>query len=228
MAIVTTYLLENNHLVKEGLKSILAGTNYKVADALIDFEDMCGSAGIAANMDLVIYGVDEEIAQMPDFIGRLKALHPDSKIAILGSDTEPQLITTCFAHGADGYLTKNISPDSLVNSLNMIMSGERIYPAVALDTLIKMNRKDKQAAEYNLSARELEILRHIALGETNKEIALERNIAESTVKAHIKTILRKLSLSNRTQAARWAWTEGLIQEIPPESNAYYKQTQSMM
>ena len=206
MTTIATCLLENNHLVKEGLKSILADTNFKVTEAPADMQDMDNMKEALSHTDLVIFGLDEDIARLENFIHAFKSAHPESKLAILGFNTEPEYITSCFAHGADGYLTKNLSPGSL----------------------LKMNKKEKQAPDNNLSAREKEILKHLALGETNKKIALAQDIAESTVKAHIKTILRKLGLTNRTQAARWAWTEGLINETTPGSNSYYKQTQSMM
>ncbi len=228
MTEITTYLLENNHLVNEGLKSILAETNFKVAEVPEYLKDMDCLRDASLNIDLVIFGLDDEIQRLESLIDTLKLSHPASKIAIIGSNLNPEFIQSCFTHGADGYLTKNLSSCLLLNSLSMIMAGEKIYPVVALDNLLKKNKEGAHIAESHLSAREQEILKHLALGETNKEIALKQNIAESTVKAHTKTILRKLNLTNRTQAARWAWKEGLINESTGGVSSYYKQTPSMM
>lgn len=242
MTIITTCLLENNHLIREGLKSILADTDFSITEAPANMlalrPDPETVNNLCRNMDLVIIGLDEYITHPEGIIGALKSQQPACRVALLGASTQAEFIRACFAQGADGYLARNLSPCALINSLQMIMAGEKIFPATALDSVVRLNRQERQVPDHNLSVREHEILRHLARGQTNKEIALQENITESTVKAHIKTILRKLRLSNRTQAAHWAWTEGLIaahamndQAINAHalnSMAQYKQTQSMM
>ncbi|HEY0891512.1 MAG TPA: response regulator transcription factor [Cellvibrio sp.] len=224
---IATYLLENNHLIKEGVKSILADTDFNIIDTPADMNGIQHIESNSENIELVILGVDQDLHQVEEVLEALKKIYFSGKIAILGSPADAAFITSCFTRGVHGYLTKNLSPCSLINSLHMIMAGEKIYPAEALNSLLKTSRQDKHISDSNLSARELQILKHLARGETNKQIALVQNITESTVKAHIKTILRKLGLSNRTQAARWAWGEGLTDEIA-DFSSYYKQTPSMM
>lgn len=213
---VTTCLMEKNYLVREGLKNLLAETNFKVTEvsASAKIQDIRSRM---ENADLVIYGIDESDKKPENIIGNIREIYPHSRIAILSSDINLELISSFFAQGVHGYLTKNQSPSSLLNSLYMIIAGEKIYPAAALDSFTKKNKRDAQASNYKLSSREVEILMHVADGKTNKEIALLRDIAESTVKAHIKTILRKLNLSNRTQAARWVLTEGFADNKSSQS-----------
>lgn len=204
MEAVSTCLIESNYLVREGLKNLLGKTGFRIVEEIENpVED-------AENAALVILGLNENVKNTENLINQVKSYYPASRIAVLSSGTEPGLIKFCFSQGIDGYLAKSMSPSSILGSLNMIMAGEKIYPATALDFFMQDAKRNGSLPDHNLSNREMEILKHVADGKTNKEIALHRDIAESTVKAHIKTILRKLNLSNRTQAARWAFDEGLV------------------
>lgn len=215
---VSVCLIEKNYLLREGLKALLAETNFKITATYHNIEEAGHDKGNdEQNAVLVICGIDEFKNNPGEFLNRLKRNHPLSRIAVISSAADSKLITACFSEGVDGYLSRNLSSISLLNALNMIMSGEKVYPAEALDFLIKNNGNANQGERRKLSDREMEILRHVAHGKTNKQIALHRDIAESTVKAHVKTILRKLALSNRTQAARWAFSEGLTEEMKQES-----------
>lgn len=104
--------------------------------------------------------------------------------------------------GAKAYLTKDVLPDELIGAIRAIHSGERYLPESVLATL---------AAEApRLSSRELEVLRLVAQGFSNKRIAYELNIAEDTAKNHVKSILKKLDADDRTQAATEAIQRGII------------------
>lgn len=203
---VSICLVEKSPLIREGLKNILDKTNFRI----IAEEDTL--SGQAENAMLVILGINDHEKNTECLVKRAKSSYPASRIALLSSDPEPEFIKFCFSQGVDGYLSKNMPPPSLLGSLEMIMAGERIYPVSALDSLIQGKKDITRPTDHGLSHREVEILMHVADGKTNKEIALHRNIAESTVKSHIKTILRKLNLSNRTQAARWAFNAGISRE----------------
>lgn len=202
MESVPTCLIESNYLVREGLKILFGETKFKIV------EEIDNPVEKAENADLVILGLNENDNNLENLVNQVKNYYASSRIVVLSSGIQPDFIKFCFSHNIDGYLAKNMPPSSLLGSLNMIMEGEKMYPATALEFFMSNDKRNKTDGN-SLSNREVEILKHVADGKTNKEIALHRNIAESTVKAHLKTILRKLSLSNRTQAARWAFNEGL-------------------
>lgn len=213
MEVISVCLIEKNYLVREGLKNLLDETNFKIIKTHQNvYEDDGGKDSNEQNAALVICGIDETEKNPEKLISTVKKYHPFSRIAVLSPSIEFEFFTLCFSEEVDGYLSTNLSQASLLNALGMIMSGEKVYPAAALDLLLKEKNNSARASSHALSDREIEILKHVANGKTNKEIALFHDISESTVKAHVKTILRKLNLSNRTQAARWAFGSGLTGE----------------
>ena len=125
-----------------------------------------------------------------------------------------------FNAGASGYLIKTISCDPLGGALRLISMGEKVFPSQIAESLLdpawRMARPNWNAGReaLNLSAREIEILRCLVSGEANKVISRRLHITEATVKVHIKAILRKLRVTNRTQAAIWAVTRGLSDSAP--------------
>jgi two-component system nitrate/nitrite response regulator NarL len=122
-----------------------------------------------------------------------------------------------FHAGANGYLFVGSTFEYLIKSLELVMLGETILPAAILplildqrDTAIAVKAPESLAPQ--LSPRERLILRYLVKGHANKIIASENRIAESTVKVHVKAILRKIGVGNRTQAAMWAINNGLFAE----------------
>ena len=113
-----------------------------------------------------------------------------------------------LAAGIDGLLAKAVSPEALVQSLQLVMMGEKVYPTNLAALLTEAGAPAPEASLRGLSAREQEILQLLVTGASNKLIAIRLGIAEATVKVHLKTLLRKLDVNNRTQAAIWAMTNG--------------------
>jgi two-component system nitrate/nitrite response regulator NarL len=110
--------------------------------------------------------------------------------------------------GADGFLIKNVSPEALIQSLQLIMLGEKVFPTNLASMLLDMNAVSPQHSVRGLSPREQEILQALVTGASNKLIAIKLGITEATVKVHLKTLLRKIDVNNRTQAAIWAMNNG--------------------
>jgi two-component system, NarL family, nitrate/nitrite response regulator NarL len=115
--------------------------------------------------------------------------------------------------GADGYLLKDVSPEALIQSLQLVVIGEKVFPTnLAALLLTQISTPAPQSSWRGLSAREREILQHLVTGASNKLIANRLGITEATVKVHLKTLLRKIDVNNRTQAAIWAMNNGIIPE----------------
>lgn len=218
MPAVSTCLIDQNVFFREGLRSLLADTDFYISGSYPDF---AAARDIARQKDgaaLVMIGVEDEADDMKAMIRAVKSAFPESRIAVLTARTEPGCIVSAFAAGADGYLSRDISPPVLIGSLNMIMVGEKIYPTALLNMFAERDSGDRDTsapyAGHRLSYRETQVLRFLSAGETNKQIARDLSITEATVKVHIKAVLRKLDLSNRTQAAVWAVNKGMTHHAP--------------
>jgi two-component system, NarL family, nitrate/nitrite response regulator NarL len=118
--------------------------------------------------------------------------------------------------GADGYLMKDVSPEALLQSLELVMLGEKVFPTNLAAMLLNLDSTPSPMNSIRgLSPREQEILQALVTGASNKLIAIKLGITEATVKVHLKTLLRKIDVNNRTQAAIWAMNNGFSAEGAP-------------
>jgi two-component system, NarL family, nitrate/nitrite response regulator NarL len=152
-------------------------------------------------------------------IDTCRALHdryPTARLVLMGENHGIDYIATAFAVGVAGYLIKAIPCEPLVGAIKLILMGEKIVPSQTVDALVDprsrftCGNREAMSAGANLSDREVEILECLILGEANKLISRRFTITEATVKVHVKAILRKLRVQNRTQAAIWAVNRGLV------------------
>jgi DNA-binding NarL/FixJ family response regulator len=147
---------------------------------------------------------------------QIRALYTDIEVVALTSFAEEERVHAALEAGASGYLLKDSDADDVAAAVRAAHRGElRLEPVIArrLMASLREERADDPTAE--LTARELEVLRLVAAGKPNKQIATELSISERTARTHVSRILRKLRLSSRTQAALWAVREGLV-EVEPE------------
>ena len=145
-------------------------------------------------------------------IRRLRALRPETRVLVLTSFLDDEKLFPAVRAGAAGYLLKDIEPAELVRAIRTVADGEALlHPAVAARLMEEFSDTERPVAEEALTAREREVLLLIARGLPNKQIALELGIAEKTVKTHVSSILSKLGLTDRTQAALYAVRAGLIE-----------------
>jgi DNA-binding NarL/FixJ family response regulator len=142
-------------------------------------------------------------------IAEIRSEMPDVEVVALTSFLEDNLIVEAIRAGAIGYLLKDTEAQDLVRAIKAAAAGQvQLSPEVAM-RLLKEVRAPEQASEP-LTERETQVLRHLALGKTNKEIAQTLFIGEQTVKSHVRHILGKLGVSSRTQAALYAMRIALI------------------
>lgn len=128
------------------------------------------------------------------------------------------LIFQCYADGAAGCVLEAISSEALRLTIKLVAAGEKVFPSEMVSLLTSDTVKNHNAEEKlgsPISRRETDILECLASGNSNKEIGRTLGIAEATVKVHLKRILRKANVSNRTQAALWAVATGIV---PPSSS----------
>jgi NarL family two-component system response regulator LiaR len=144
-------------------------------------------------------------------IGEIKKDNPDARILILTSFAEDDKVFPAIKAGALGYLLKDSSPDDLLEAIRDVYQGESsLHPTIARKLINELNQpSDLPPTADPLTEREVDILRLVAQGLTNQEIAERLVLSEWTVRTHVRNILDKLHLANRTQAALYALREGI-------------------
>jgi NarL family two-component system response regulator LiaR len=148
----------------------------------------------------------------------VKQASPHSQIIVLTSYHEDEYIFPALRAGATSYILKDIGPNELADAIRKVARGESVlHPRVAARVVQEMRgaRRDTPNLFNELSERELEVLRLIAAGMANAEIAQKLVISEKTVKGHVSNILSKLHMLDRTQAAVLAWQQGLVARRDP-------------
>lgn len=143
----------------------------------------------------------------------IKRDQPEIKIMMLTSFSDQDHVIPALEAGASGFQLKDIQPDELVTSIKKIMGGEnQLHPKATSHLLANLSNKSKQEKNLleELTKRELDVLKEIAKGKSNKEIASSLFITEKTVKTHVSNLLAKLELADRTQAALYAVKNQLV------------------
>ncbi len=158
-------------------------------------------------MDLSMPGLDGV-----DATAEIRREHPEARIVVLTSFGERRRIAAALDAGACGYLLKDSGRDDVVAAVHAAAAGgSPIDPRIA-SVLLEERHESRGAAGVTMSARELQVLRLVAEGRLNKEIARELGIAEKTVKTHLTRIYERIGVQDRTQAAIWAERSGLFKD----------------
>jgi two-component system, NarL family, nitrate/nitrite response regulator NarL len=206
-------LLSRNELAREGLRRILMSQDFVV----------CNSAADATALSLEEPSEGEPHIIIVDKVPGSDALqscrelserYPRARLVLLADNFEIEEVALAFGSGVAGYIVKEISCEPLIESLRLVALGEKVLPsqlasnlgAVSLGSVAEDWHENVSAA--GLSEREVEILWCLTMGMANKVVSRRLNISEATVKVHVKAILRKLKVANRTQAAIWAVKHG--------------------
>ncbi|MEM9556046.1 MAG: response regulator transcription factor [Acidobacteriota bacterium] len=157
-------------------------------------------------LDLLMPGEDPV-----ETVRQIKSSSPRSQIVILTSHEGDQQVVPLTRAGAVAYLLKGTSPDELITAIRHAHAGRpTLSPRVAASVLDAVRQASPSPAHDELTEREAQVLRAVAVGASNRHIAAELGITERTVKSHVSNILAKLRVDDRTQAAIYAWREGLM------------------
>lgn len=210
MKTVSACLIEPNQLSREGLSAILAREGIEVltaVDALSALEAPCSTG---SSPDLVIVACTADSVPESLSLEQIVTSFPASFVVGVTAVQDVDRIIECFKAGFKSVIPSDVSTEVFQKSLRLVLEGERVYPASAIESLLTGGPSDVQArdgtraAAPRLSTRERQILEGLAMGNSNKVIANDLGLSEATVKVHIKSVLRKLRVRNRTQAAIWA------------------------
>jgi DNA-binding NarL/FixJ family response regulator len=158
-------------------------------------------------LDVVMPG-KSGIEAMPALI---KAL-PDTKVLVLSMQDDPRYVREAFEAGASGYVLKEAADTEVVDAVRAVANGDRyVHPALGARLIAAESEERKRAASDPLSEREREVLRLLALGHTNQEIAAQLYISVRTAETHRAHIMRKLGLASRAELVRYALDNGMIE-----------------
>ena len=210
---ITVLLVDNHALVRQGVRAFLDTQSdiTVVAEAASGEEAVHLAAEHApdvALMDLIMPGMDGVEATR-----RLTAQSPRTKVVVLTSYHDDEHVFPAIRAGALSYVLKEVGPDELAKTVRKAAAGEAVlHPRVAARVVHELHgaRRDEPNVFRELSDRELEVLKLIAEGLSNAEISDRLFISEKTTKSHVSNILGKLHLADRTQAAVYAWREGVV------------------
>ena len=219
---IAIYLVDRSTLFRDGIKALLGEAGFVIQREARTMQDLLAQPEDPTAPHIIL----SDLAMGDPLFGRhlltLRERFPDVRIVILTDEINPERLGASLEAGADGYLLKDISVEALQQSLRLVMLGEKVMPAgitpPAADTRgIELKRKSHQAILSKMSGRETEVLKYLLQGLSNKAIGNELKISEGTVKAHLKGILKKINVRNRTQAVIWAMVNGVSTSMPANS-----------
>ncbi len=214
MEATQTMLVDANKLFREGLRRLLDGSPFSIVSEAGNLRE---AAAIVEQSDtppfLVLVDLATGNEEEAEALRRLRRLLTDAKIVVLTSELCTRRLANALEAGADGYLMKDLSSEALTQSLRLAMMGEKVFPthlaALLINGRVNAPTIEMPVSRKGLSQREVQILRCLLNGDSNKMIANQLSITEATVKVHLKSLLRKINASNRTQAAIWALNNGI-------------------
>lgn len=210
---VNVMLADDHSLVREGLKSLLElEGDIKVIEEAVDGAD-CLSKLETVSPDVLLLDINMPVMNGLDVLKKLKDNRSNVKVLVLTVHNEIEYLMKAVDIGIDGYVLKDSESSELKKAIFTIAEGETyIQPSLIPQLNSKRIEKDKDGAKIdNLTRRELEVLKLLAVGKYNKEIAEELDISERTVKNHVSNIFKKIDVTDRTQAAVFAIRNNLIE-----------------
>jgi two-component system nitrate/nitrite response regulator NarL len=230
-----TVLVCEHALLREGLSRILSAADFRVAGTAAHVEELAPDLLKEEKLILLILDVSNDQNATIRQVKSFRTNYPNARITLLADRDQlsDENIAIAFRSGADAYFMKPTC-DTFLKSLELVMLGETILPPKIISFFLRQHGELVSAVEDRvevecapiaytetsntrsprLSAREQCILRYLIEGDSNKTIARKNDIAEATVKVHVKAILRKIRVNNRTQAAIWAMNHDGYTEEP--------------
>ncbi len=204
-------IVDDHEIVRLGLRQLLNGTNLEIAGEAEDAES--GFAKFTTErFDLILVDVRLRGEDGLQLLGRIKGQIPSQPVLMFSSYDNPTYLARAVALGANGFLMKSDPRDKLVDAMQRASLGESIWTREELRRVTGTIGTVRPNIDMDvpLTLRESEVLKQLANGLTNKEIALSLGISYETVKEHVQHILRKVGVSDRTQAAVWAVRHNLV------------------
>lgn len=201
-------IIDHRALSRDGLAKAIedADAGY-VVETFASFDDWLFNEDASQRTSIIIISINtgsdaEDHAREIGALACLRTHHPSIHVLALGEDEDPDLVVGALACGVQGYLSRSLSVSVLLGAIRLVQSGGVFVPA---DSLIRLHQRQpthpKDPTEEFLTAQQAKVAQRLLTGKANKIIAHELNIHESTVKVHVRNIMRKLQAQNRTEVA---------------------------
>jgi DNA-binding NarL/FixJ family response regulator len=232
-----TFIVGKSVLIREGIARILSAANFRTLASVSSADDLSPHKLQSHPSLVLIVHAGDDFEAAVEQIELLRERHPKARIAVVADHYRLDEMVSAFRAGASGYFIDVMTCDVFVKSIELVMMGETIFPPAFMSSILRYEsdhfakaepRNDNDqvitfAAERSitqqLSPREKSIMQCLIAGDSNKCIARKIDIAEATVKVHVKAILRKIRVQNRTQAAIWGMNNGsLVRTIDDGGN----------
>ncbi len=223
-----TILVGKSILLREGLARILRSANFRILASVSCTDDLLASKLQQHQPLFIVVHTGDDFHAAVEQIEIFRDQHPGGRIAIVADHYRLSELVSAFRAGANGYFVDFMTCNAFIKSMELMMMGETIFPPAFLSFVIdpesghlyeavpgdESNKAilvtTEDALAPQLSSREKSVLRCLIIGDSNKCIARKMDIAEATVKVHVKAILRKIRVQNRTQAAIWGANNGSL------------------
>ena len=222
MPSIACVVVHPSRVFREGLKTILSKSPFDPVCSASSIDDVPATIGGRGEQVMVLMGDGDNLGEA---LSTAKARFPDGHVVVVGDSRRRELVTTAIASEAISFVDENVATSTLIKQLELIAQGEPMISVLLLKRLLKNGSTppsveamptleidksqppdtDEEARPNpQLSGREAAILNALVQGAPNKVIAYQLCITEATVKVHVKAVLRKIRVTNRTQAAIWA------------------------
>ena len=217
MANNSILVINSSRLLREGLRRIFSDSSFEVIHESFSIDDALPFIE-SLHPALVLVDLPDCGEALTATVNQIRVAAPSARIVVLTETIRVNRLADALSAGVDGYLLKNMSGDALQQSLRLVLLGEKVFPTDLAHLLTNgriMPRSDNgHMGHFNgLSDREMQILACLLNGAQNKQIAYELKISDGTVKVHLKAILKKIRVQNRTQAAIWALNHGIPRDL---------------
>jgi DNA-binding NarL/FixJ family response regulator len=209
--LVRLLVVEDQPVIRSGLETLLADTGVTIA-ATAETTAQAIEQASASHPDLVLLDIRLGDGDGLSVLARIKADHPKLPVLIYTGYDNPAFAARAVALGAAGYVLKGTGRDELIGAIRRAAAGESLWTREELRRVTSALAAPRTTYDLDvpLTRREMEVLTHIVEGHTNKRIAEDLSISYETVKEHVQHLLKKIGVTDRTQAAVWAIRSGIL------------------
>ena len=205
---ISVLIVDDHAIVRRGLKSMFEGSGVNIVGEASDGDDALAQT-LSLKPDVVLLDIRMQRTDGLLALKKIREESPDTRVMILSTYDNPTYVARSVALGAKDYVLKGSSRDTLINRIRDVAADRPPNEDSILHTVKETMSQRKIKSDFPLTNRELQVLKHIALGLSNREIGSSLGISVETVKEHVQNILRKINAVDRTQAAVYAWQKGI-------------------
>jgi two-component system, NarL family, nitrate/nitrite response regulator NarL len=210
-------LVSSNDISREGMALILDKEGFNVLSSWESVDELESEKSVTDFITILDCG---SLSSQLGTVESARISLPNSRLVVVSEQFDLKTVIDCLSAGVHGYIIKSTRSTRMLAALRLVALGEKVVPSDFVDTVSECGIEraictdfDQEVEEAKLSPREMDVLCCLMAGYANKVIARKLEVCEATVKVHVKAILRKLHVHNRTQAALWANTHGINETV---------------